>query len=210
MNERRPGALVFVLSGPTGAGKTALMQRLREEEPEVHYCVTATTRPPRPGERNGVDYYFCAEQEFLRLESQGELLEWARIPPPNGPFYGTPVMQIRTALAEGQDVFLQVDVQGARSVRSRIPNAVAVFLRPPDLETLNRRLHLRATEDPAEKERRLRNARAELARQPEFDYTVVNADGRLEDAVARVREIMRVERDREEPRYAVLGAARGS
>ena len=204
VNAHWPGALVFVLSGPTGAGKTALMGRLREEEPEVHYCITATTRPPRPGEQHALDYYFNTEAEFLRLQSEGELLEWARIPPPDGPFYGTPLLQIRTALDHGREVFLQVDVQGAKSVRSQIPNAVTIFLKAPDPEALVRRLALRGTEDPTERDRRLQNARSELAQESNFDYVVVNPDGRLDEAVARVREIMRAERAREEPRSAVL------
>lgn len=193
-----------MLSGPAGAGKTVLVERLRLEEPDVYYCVTATTRAPRPGERHGVDYFFYSEGEFLRLQSQGELLEWARIPPPNGPLYGTPLAQVRAALARGQDVFLQVDVQGAESVRARIPQAITIFLKPPDLETLRRRLLDRATEPGAEIEARLQNARLEMAREPGFDYSLVNGDGHLEEALAGLRGIMREERSRPDPRYALL------
>lgn len=199
-----PGALVFVLSGPAGAGKTAVVKRLRTAEPDVCFCVTATTRAPRPGERHGVDYFFYSEAEFSRLRDRAEFLEYARIPPPDGPFYGTPIAQVRGALGRGQDVFVQVDVQGKESVRSRIPQAITMFLRPPDPQTLRERLVRRGTEPGPEMEARLQNAHAELSREAEFDYSVVNADGRLEQAVAEVRTIMREERDRPEPRYAAL------
>src|SRR5437588_9755593 len=114
---------MFVLSGPAGAGKTALVQRLREREPGVHYCVTATTRAARPGERHGVDYYFYSEREFRDLKESGGLLEWARIPPTGSSWYGLPAAQVHEALARGQDVFAAVDVQGARSIKALIPGA---------------------------------------------------------------------------------------
>jgi guanylate kinase len=200
----RAGGLVFVLSGPSGAGKTALTKRLRSHEAGMHYCVTATTRAPRPTERPGVDYIFCSRDEFLDLERTGGLLEWAQVPPETGQFYGTPREQVEQALDRGQDVFLQVDVQGARSLRALIPNAILIFLKPPAVETLQHRLEGRATETRADVERRLTNARVELEHEPEFDYAVVNADGRLEEAVARVRAIIVAERSRVVPRYAVF------
>lgn len=189
--EPTPQGLLFVLSGPAGAGKTELMQLLRATEPGVHFCVTATTRQPRPSERHGVDYYFYSEEEFQRLAAEGAFLEHARIPPGVGYLYGTPKAPILERLPRGEDVFAQVDVQGARSIRAQVPGAVLIFLKPPDPETLRRRLVGRGTESAADLERRLENARTELGCEPEFDYSVVNADGQLEAAVTHVRSILR-------------------
>jgi guanylate kinase len=152
-----------------------------------------------------VDYFFYSEPEFLELLAAGGLLEFARVPP-NGPrLYGMPAAQVVEALERGQDVVAGVsgiDVQGAASVRQRIPNAILIFLKPPDFETLERRLRQRGTESAEDMKRRLENARAELAREPEFDYTVINPDGGLEQAVDEVISIMRRERSRPSPRYA--------
>lgn len=205
----RAGGLVFVLSGPSGAGKTALTKRLRSQETGVHYCVTATTRTPRPDERPGIDYLFYSEEEFARLERTGGFLEWAQVPPGTGSRYGTPREPIEEALNRKQDVFAQVDVQGAQSIRACLPNAVLIFLKPPDFDTLRRRLEERATETRADVDRRLSNAVVELEHEPKFDYAVINVDGRLEDAAARVRAIMVAERSRVTPRYAVLQTALG-
>ncbi len=200
---------VFVLSGPSGAGKTELARLLRVREPDVHYLITATTRSPRPGERHGVDYYFFSEADFLRSMDRGEFLECARIPPGTGFLYGSPRNQVEQALSRGQDVFAQVDVQGARSIRAQLPDAVLMFLKPPDLETLQRRLADRATEASDELKDRLENARAELAHEVEFDHSVINADGRLEEAVERVQAIMRDERHRPAERGALEQAEHG-
>ena len=161
---------VFVLSGPSGAGKTELARVLRAREPGVHYLITATTRAPRPGERDGVDYHFFSEADFQQSRERGAFLECARIPPRTGFLYGSPRDQVEEALARGQDVFAQVDVQGARSIRAQLPDAVLIFLKPPDLLTLQRRLADRATEASDEMTDRLENARAELACEVEFDH----------------------------------------
>ncbi len=205
MQPERQRGLVFVLSGPAGAGKTALVSALRERKPDLYYCITATTRPPRPGERHGVDYFFYSEPEFLDLQTAGGLLEYARVPPGGPWLYGMPAAQVVEALQRGQDVIAGVsgiDVQGAASVRQRIPNAILIFLKPPDFDTLERRLRQRGTESAEDMERRLQNARTELAREPEFDYTVINPDGGLELAVDEVVSIMQRERSRPSPRYA--------
>jgi guanylate kinase len=139
---------------------------------------------------------FLSEPEFQERQNRGEFLEWARVPPSIGFLMGSPKGQVEEALARGQDVFAQVDVQGARSIRAAMPDAVLIFLRPPDLETLQRRLVVRATEASDDRRRRLENATAELASEPEFDYSITNYDGRLEDAVEQVRAIMRNERAR--------------
>jgi guanylate kinase len=187
----RPNGCLFVLSGPSGAGKTELMRILREHEPELHFCITATTRKPRPEERHGVDYFFYPEEEFLQLLDRGELLEYARVPPETGYYYGTPRSQVEPIISAGRDVFTQADVQGARNLRAQVPTAVLIFLKPPDPETLRRRLVGRAADTEPEMQRRLENAQAELGRETEFDYSVVNPDGALEDAVEQVRAIMR-------------------
>ncbi len=187
---------LFVLSGPSGAGKTALVRELREREPQVHFAITATTRPPRPGERNGVDYYFLSQEEFQARLAEGAFLEHARFPPGDGYLYGTPRAEVTAPVERGQDALVQVDIQGARSIKSLIPDAVLIFLKPPDVETLRRRLMGRGTETTPDLERRMQTALAELACEPEFDYVVVNADQQLDAAVRQVQEIMRRERER--------------
>jgi guanylate kinase len=184
------------LTGPSGAGKTELMRQLRLRHPELHFCVTATTRPPRAGERDGIDYHFFSERDFLRLLDDGKLLEYARVPPESGYYYGTPRDEVESIVVSGRDVFTQADVQGARSLRSQVPSAVLIFLKPPDVDTLRRRLVRRAAENEGEMQRRLNNAQAELQFEPEFDYSIVNADGHLEDAVAEIESIIRDERER--------------
>lgn len=197
----RKGGLVFVLSGPSGVGKDTVLARLRVDEPEIHYCVTATTRSPRPGEQHGVNYYFLSEPAFERLRIEGGLLEWANV---HGNRYGAPCAQVVDALARNQDVLACVDVQGAMSIRARIPAAILIFLAPASASELEQRLRRRGTEDAAALETRLANARGELDRMPDFDFVVVNRDGRLEAAVEAARGIIRSERLRVAPRYAAV------
>jgi guanylate kinase len=161
-----------VLAGPTAVGKGTLTAWVRERHPEIWISVSATTRQRRPGEQEGVHYHFVSEEEFDRLVAADELLEWAVVH--RGARYGTPRRPVDDVLAQGRPALLEIDLQGARQVRERMPQARFVFLAPPSWEELVRRLVGRGTEDEAERERRLESARAELAAEPEFDHTIVN------------------------------------
>jgi guanylate kinase len=182
-----PGRLV-VLAGPTAVGKGSVSAYIREHHPEIQLSVSATTRPPRPGEIDGVHYYFVSDSEFDRMIADHELLEWAVVH--NSYRYGTPRPPIDAALSAGKPVLLEIDLQGARSVRAQLPGAVLVFLLPPSWEELVRRLTGRGTEDPSEQARRLETARGELAAQDEFDYRVVNTE--VGAAAQEVVELMAV------------------
>jgi guanylate kinase len=183
---RRPHQLV-VLAGPTAVGKGTLSAYVRENFPDVWLSVSATTRKPRPGEREGVHYHFVSEDEFVRMERDGELLESAVV---HGlAHYGTPREPVERALAEGRMALLEIDLQGARQVRQNMPESLFVFLAPPSWDELVRRLVGRGTEDAAEREARLETARRELAAQQEFDVTIVNDDVRraAEELVSLMR-----------------------
>jgi guanylate kinase len=179
-------------------GKDSVMDCLRQEELRLHFCVTATTRRQRPGEEHGVNHYFVARDEFLGMRDQGELLEWAVV---HENFYGVPLLEVRKAFGLGADPFMRVDVQGAASVRTRLPRAVLVFLAPESMEDLSPRLQERGTETAEEMALRLANARREMEALPHFDYVVVNRSGRLEESVAAVRAIISAERSKVEPRW---------
>jgi len=161
-----------VLAGPTAVGKGTLTAWVREHRPEIWISVSVTTRRRRPDEQDGVHYKFVSEAEFDRLIEDDELLEWAVVH--RGARYGTPRRPVEEALAEGRPALLEIDLQGARQVRERMPEALFVFLAPPSWEELVRRLVGRGTEDAAERERRLETARVELTAEPEFDVTIVN------------------------------------
>jgi guanylate kinase len=177
---------LVVLAGPTAVGKGTVSAYIREHYPQVQLSVSATTRAPRPGEIDGVHYYFVSEAEFDRMIDSGELLEWAVVH--NSYRYGTPRPPIDAALATGKRVLLEIDLQGARSVRSVMPEALLVFLLPPSWDELVRRLIGRGTEDAHEQQRRLHTARIELAAQEEFDRRVVNHD--VSQAAHEVVELM--------------------
>jgi len=176
--ERREGAKkrsrLVVLAGPTAVGKGTVSRHIRETYPEVLLSVSATTRPPRPGEIDGEHYYFLTDAEFDAMIARGEFLEHAIVH--NASRYGTPRPPIDRALAEGKSVLLEIDLQGARAVKAAMPGALLVFLLPPTWEELVRRLVGRGTESPEEQQRRLDTAKVELAAQDEFDVKVVNHD----------------------------------
>ena len=165
---------LLVLAGPTAVGKGTVAAHIREHNPEIHLSVSATTRAPRPGEIDGVHYYFVDDAEFDRLIAEDELLEYAVVH--NRSRYGTPRAPIDAALAEGRTVLLEIDLQGARQVRKAEPAATLIFLLPPTWDELVQRLVGRGTEGPEERARRLRTAKVELAAQNEFDHLIVNED----------------------------------
>jgi guanylate kinase len=174
---------LLVLAGPTAVGKGTVAAHIRENHPEIHLSVSATTRAPRPGEQDGVHYFFVDDAEFDRMIAAGELLEHATVH--NRFRYGTPRGPIDAALAEGKTVLLEIDLQGARQVRAADPSANLVFLLPPSWDELVQRLVGRGTEDAEERARRLRTAKVELASQSEFDHRVVN-----EDVATAAREVV--------------------
>lgn len=163
---------LIVLAGPTAVGKGTVADEVRRHHPEVWISVSVTTRKPRPGEENGVHYWFVSDAEFDALAERGDLLESAVVHGLNR--YGTPRGPVELALASGHPAMLEIDIQGARQVRKTMPEALLVFLKPPSWDELVRRLVGRGTEDEAERERRLATARDELAAESEFDVTVVN------------------------------------
>ncbi|WP_345607641.1 guanylate kinase [Pseudonocardia adelaidensis] len=182
----RRGRLV-VLAGPSGVGKSSVVDALRGRLPELFFSVSATTRDPRPGEVDGVHYRFVGPDGFDELIARGELLEWAEI---HGGLQrsGTPREPVEQALAAGKPVLVEVDLAGARTIKAVLPEAVTVFLAPPSLEELERRLRGRGTESDAQFRRRLRTAREELAACDEFDVVIVNAD--LQDVVSRLVDLL--------------------
>ncbi|ABL04264.1 guanylate kinase Gmk [Mycobacterium ulcerans Agy99] len=178
---------VVVLSGPSAVGKSTVVRCLRERIPNLHFSVSATTRAPRPGEVDGVDYHFVTPESFQQMIDQGELLEWAEI---HGGLHrsGTPAQPVREATASGVPVLIEVDLAGGRAVKKAMPEAISVFLAPPSWEDLKARLVGRGTETPDVIRRRLQTAQTELAAQRDFDKVVVN--GRLESACAELVSLL--------------------
>ncbi|SDS66903.1 guanylate kinase [Microterricola viridarii] len=188
LSARTPApARLVVLAGPTAVGKGTVANHIRENHPDVLLSVSATTRAPRPGEVEGVSYYFVDDAEFDRMVEEGELLEWATVH--NAHRYGTPRGPVDAALAAGNSVLLEIDIQGARSVRRAMPEARLVFLQPPSWEELVRRLVGRGTETASEQARRLETAKVELASVDEFDFQVVNSD--VGEAAQEVVDLMK-------------------
>ena len=166
-------ARLFVLSGPSGVGKGTILKSVREELPELGLTVSATTRQPREGDIDGVQYFFKTPEEFDRLIEEGAFLEWA---PYNGERYGTLLSEVERNMASGHSVVLEIEVQGGFAVRERVPDAFLIFVEPPSMEELERRLRDRGTEDEASVERRLARAREEMALAPLYDARIVNDD----------------------------------
>ena len=191
---RCPGRLI-VLSAPSGAGKTTLVHRLLRRVPHLAHSISMTTRPPRHGERHGRDYYFVTPAAFASQRRRGGLLECARV---HGHWYGTPRRAVSRVLASGHDALLSIDVQGARQVRRLAAGSVSIFILPPSLTSLRRRLQQRRTEAPDQIRARLRLARRELRAAPSYDYVVVNDE--VQRALSQLQAIIVAERCRTRPR----------
>lgn len=189
-----PTPLLVIISGPSGVGKDAVLEAMkREHNDRIHYTVTATTRPQRPGEVDGVDYTFVTQERFDTMRAASELLECAEV---YGRWYGVPSAPVRDALAAGRDVVMKIDVQGARTIRRMAPDALLIFLVAPSVAELERRLRSRKTESPEQLARRLTTAREEMAEVSWFDHVVENETDEVERTVERVLAIMQRERHR--------------
>jgi len=188
---------VFVVSAPSGAGKTTLCKRLLEEIAGIDFSVSFTTRAPRDGEREGVDYHFVGRPEFERRRRKGEFVEWAVV---DGQIYGTSAAAVRKAALRGRDILLDIDTQGAEAIKRAIPEAVLIFILPPGREVLRERLVKRGTETQEAVARRLGLARGEVERASMYDYVVINDD--LEAAFAQLKAIVTAARCRTERQAA--------
>jgi guanylate kinase len=189
MNDNgNPGSL-FVIVAPSGAGKTSLVRGLLENEPDVRLSVSFTTRAPRPGERDGIDYRFVTVSEFESRRAEGEFLEWARV---HDNLYGTSRAWIESQMGAGQDIILEIDCQGADQVKRLYPDAVGIFIAPPSIDELARRLRARAQDSESVIERRIHAAQAELAQAERFEYVIINQH--FGDALEQLRAVVRASR----------------
>ncbi len=186
----RKGNLI-VISGPSGSGKGTICRALLREMSDLHLSVSATTRQPRPGEQDGIDYYFLHRKQFEKMIADNQLLEWAEV---YGYYYGTPAEPVREAISRGKDVILEIDVQGAAKVKNNYPGCVLIFIIPPSRHELEQRLTGRATDSADEIRRRLAWAEREIKELPKYDYLVINDE--VAAAASKVRSIIIAERCR--------------
>ncbi len=190
--------LLFVLSAPSGAGKDSVINALKQQGMDFYVVPSVTTRPPRPGESEGNPYHFVSEEQFKQLVKEDKLLEYANV---HGYWYGQPRAPIRENLEAGRDVLLKIDVQGAATIRQKVPEAIFIFLVPSSMEELAERLASRQTETEEQRQRRLADARKELAEKDWYDYVIVNRQNRLQEAVDQLRAIMQDAHSRIHPRH---------
>ena len=195
---RHRQGLLFVLSAPSGTGKDTVIGMLKQQGMDFYLVASVTTRAPRPGESEGNPYHFVSQEEFDRLVAHDELLEYANV---HGNWYGQPRQPIRDNLLAKRDVLLKIDVQGAATIRSKVPQAIFIFLIPESVEELTLRLNERSTETQEQLERRLADAQSELAQKDWYDYLVVNRQGQPQEAVDYLRAIMLAEHCRTQPRH---------
>jgi len=200
LNQPR-GPLLIVLSGPSGAGKDAVLNKMREAGYPLKYITTVTTRPQRANERDKIDYQFVSKEKFQEMLSRNELLEWANV---YSNWYGVPKEPVRQALDKRQDTIVKVDIQGAASIKKIAPQAVFIFLKPPTMEELITRLKQRHTESAFDLALRIKTAREELKQLPLFDYLVINKRDKIDLAVSDIRAIITAEKLRVNPRKITL------
>lgn len=199
--KKSPNPLVFVVSGPSGVGKDAILHRLKEQKCPFEFITTVTTRPQRANETHKVDYHFISVEEFQELKRNDGLLEWANV---YGNWYGVPKQPVKEALARGKDTIIKVDVQGAANIKKIMSEAVFIFIMPPSLQELSNRLTRRSTENAADFSKRLKTAEVEMQQVCIFDYTVMNPCDEIEKAVVDFLAIVTAEKCRIHPRKIVL------
>jgi len=197
----KTGPLLIVISGPSGVGKDAVITRMKQRRDPFHYVVTTTTRPKRPTETDGVHYHFLTEAGFKKLIAENGLIEWAQV---YGNYYGVPRSEVEKAFKAGKDTVVKVDTQGAATIKKLMPEAVFIFLIPPSVEELKRRLRDRNSESSTDIERRLAKVEEEITALPMFDYVVVNHQNRLDEAIKKIAAIITAEHARIHPRTIKL------
>ena len=196
--------LMFVLSSPSGAGKTTLTRLLVQKEENIELSISVTTRPRRPSEVEGVHYHFKSREEFERMRDQGELLEWAEV---HGNYYGTPAKPVEKAIAKGKDILFDIDYQGTRQLYKKASSdVVSIFILPPSIAEMKKRIRRRAAEDEMTIKKRLETAKHELKRWGEYDYVVINDD--LDAAFADIQSILQAERMKRVRRTGVVAFAK--
>lgn len=193
--------LLIVLSGPSGVGKDAVLARMKELGRPFHYVITATTRPKRAGEKNGVNYRFLSREGFQQMIDKHQFLEWANV---YGNYYGVPKNEITSALSKGVDAIVKVDVQGAATIKKILPQAVFIFLMPPSMEELEKRLRKRHSESSTDLALRLEKARGEIESLPLFDYVIISHQNKLDEVVSQIDAIVAAEKRRVKPRIVEL------
>jgi guanylate kinase len=189
--------LLVVLSGPSGVGKDAVLARMKKLGCPFHYVITATTRPKRAEEKNGEDYHFLSRKEFQQMIAKHQFLEWANV---YGNDYGVPKDEITSALSKGIDTIVKVDVQGATTIRKILPQAVFIFLVPPSMEALEKRLRRRRSESSTDLALRLEKAKGEIKSLPLFDYVITSRQNKLDEVVSQIDAIVAAEKRRVNPR----------
>ncbi len=182
--------ILFVLSGPSGVGKGTVLDSLMEDYDDINYSTSVTTRTPREGERNGDDYFFVSKEKFEEMKEKKQFLETARV---HGNYYGTPRHYVEECLSKGQDIILEIDIQGARQIKQEFDDAVYIFLLPPNYEELKTRLEKRDSESAESLKRRLKNAFEEISEVENYDYSIVN--DKVKETVAEVKKVIKKERE---------------
>jgi len=198
---RTPPPLLIVLSGPSGVGKDAVLARMRRLERPLYYVVTATTRPKRAREKNGVNYHFLSQKAFQQMIDRHQFLEWASV---YGNYYGVPKDDVSSALSRGVDTILKVDVQGAAAIKKIVPQAVFIFIMPPSTQALEKRLKRRRSESSKDLVLRLATAKEEIRRLPIFDYVITSRQNKLDEVVSKIDSIVAAEKCRAKPRIVQL------
>lgn len=196
-----PSPLLIVLSGPSGAGKDAFLSQLKKTDCPLEFITTVTTRPKRAQEKDKIDYHFVSLERFQEMVKNNELLEWANV---YGNWYGVPRQPVKAALERGRDTIVKVDIQGAATIKTILPEAVFIFLMPPSLEELTLRLAQRQTESAENLALRLKNAEPEIAKLSLFDYVIVSKQDEIEQMAAQLKAILTAEKCRIRPRQIAL------